>query len=61
MKCADCKWWKAKNTVNGYCLRYPPSVVTINSKTEDFIITDSRYPETGRLNYCGEFSEKEKS
>lgn len=56
MKCADCKWWKAQD-VNGFCLRYPPQLILIETEVAKYI--NSEYPETGGLDYCGEFSEKE--
>ena len=72
MKCEDCKWWKRgqkydDGTIDkkGSCYRHAPKPARITH--EQAIKEDNegwpiiRWPETAEYQYCGEFTDKNKS
>lgn len=47
--CATCRWWQGEEDL-GYCKRFPPLVVVINSESE------TEFPVMRHDDHCGEHS-----
>lgn len=48
--CKTCVYWKEVKTILGHCRRYPP-IIECTDKTS--------FPMTDRLDWCGEYKNKD--
>lgn len=52
-RCPNCKHYKARGEDNGYCRRYPPTI--LNAGAYQRFRTE--FPEVSYHDWCGEFAE----
>lgn len=53
MRCAQCKFWKAKSSNIGQCRRYPPGITFSDSGEQK--PWEDVFPRTTAHSWCGEF------
>ena len=60
-KCGNCRFWESAGRPSGRCRRVPPVIVSqlVDEEMPDMEWA-TRFPETDKTDWCGEFSHKDR-